>query len=116
MVPNVGPEVCSRVHLADLSCRKLLIHLSSFPWTPISYLKLVMTRIDWYDLHVQHGFREKCSCETQQVSLIGDLASKSRHGKQTYLILLDFSKAFDKVNRSNLRLWQFKRQKLTAPY
>ena len=53
-----------------------------------------------YDL--QHGFRERRSCETQLVSLIEDLASKTSQGKQTDLILLDFSKAFDKVNHSKL--------------
>ena len=55
-----------------------------------------------YDL--QHGFRERRSCETQLVSLIEDLASKSIQGKQTDLVLLDFSKAFDKVNHSKLIL------------
>ena len=53
-----------------------------------------------YDL--QHGFRERRSCETQLVSLIEDLARKTSQGKQTDLILLDFSKAFDKVNHSKL--------------
>ena len=55
-----------------------------------------------YDL--QHGFRERRSCKTQLVSLIEDRASKSCQGKQTDLILLDFSKAFDKVNHSKLIL------------
>ena len=55
-----------------------------------------------YDL--QHGFRERRSCETQLVSLIEDLASKSSQGKQTDLVLLDFSKAFDNVNHSKLIL------------
>ena len=50
-----------------------------------------------YDL--QHGFRERRSCETQLISLVEDLARKtSQKKKQTGLILLVFSKAFDKVN------------------
>ena len=53
-----------------------------------------------YDL--QHGFRERRSCETQLVSLIEDLARNTSQGKQTDLILLDFTKAFDKVNHSKL--------------
>ena len=53
-----------------------------------------------YDL--QHGFRERRPCETQLVSLIEDLARKISQGKQTDLILLDFSKTFDKVNHSKL--------------
>ena len=53
-----------------------------------------------YDL--QHGFRERRSCETQLISLIEDLGRKTSQGKQTDLILLDFSNAFDKVNHSKL--------------
>ena len=56
-----------------------------------------------YDL--QHGFREKRSCETQLIMLIEDLARNASLGKQADIILLDFSKAFDKVNHSKL-LWK----------
>ena len=51
-----------------------------------------------YDL--QHGFREKRSCETQLI--VEDLARNMTSGKQTDLKLLDFSKAFDKINRLKL--------------
>ena len=53
-----------------------------------------------YDL--QQGFREKRSCETQLIQLVEDLARNINSGKQTDLILLDFSKAFDKVNHLKL--------------
>ena len=56
-----------------------------------------------YDL--QHGFGEKRSCETQLTLLVEDLSMAANKGKQTDLILLDFSKAFDKVNHSNL-IWK----------
>ena len=56
-----------------------------------------------YDL--QHGFREKRSCETQLIMLIEDLARNASVGKQTNIILLDLSKAFNKVNHSKL-LWK----------
>ena len=55
-----------------------------------------------YDL--QHGFREKRSCKTQLAMLVEHLARNLSAGKQTDLILLDFSKAFDKVNHSKLLL------------
>ena len=51
---------------------------------------------------LQHGFREKCSCETQLIQLVEDLGRQLSLGKQTDLILLDFSKAFDKVNHLKL--------------
>ena len=43
-------------------------------------------------------FRHGGSCETQLVMLVEDLARRASGGKQTDLILLDFSKAVDKVN------------------
>ena len=55
-----------------------------------------------YDL--QHGFREKRSCETQLIMLVDELAKNMQMGKQTDLILLDFSKAFDKVAHEKLIL------------
>ena len=53
-----------------------------------------------YDL--QYCFCEKRSCETQLIQLVEDLARNLTSGKQSDLILLDFSKAFDKVNHLTL--------------
>ena len=53
-----------------------------------------------YDL--QHGFRERRSCETQLIELVNDLTGSLIEGKQTDLILFDFSKAFDKVSHLKL--------------
>ena len=47
---------------------------------------------------LQHGFCEKCSCETRLIQLLEDLGRQLTLGKQTDLVLLDFIKAFDKVN------------------
>ena len=55
-----------------------------------------------YDL--QHGFREKRSCKTQLIMLVNELAKNMQMGKQTDLILLDLSKAFDKVAHEKLLL------------
>ena len=51
---------------------------------------------------LQHGFREKRSCETQLVMLVDEISKNMQMGKQTDLILLDFSKAFDKVAHGKL--------------
>ena len=53
-----------------------------------------------YDL--QHGFRQKRSCETQLLQLVEDLGRQLMKGNQTDLVPLDFSKAFDKVNHLKL--------------
>ena len=52
--------------------------------------------------HLQHGFREKRSCVTQLVGLVNDLVTTIYDKKQVDLILLDFSKAFDKVNHEKI--------------
>ena len=51
---------------------------------------------------VQHGFREKRSCESQLT--INDFARALNDGQQIDSILLDFSKAFDKVDHRKLCL------------
>ena len=50
----------------------------------------------------QHGFRKFRSCESQLIAVVDDLARNIDVGNQTDLILLDFSKAFDKVNHKSL--------------
>jgi hypothetical protein len=50
----------------------------------------------------QHGFRKRRSCETQLILTIDDLAAELDKTGQTDMILLDFSKAFDKVPHQRL--------------
>ena len=45
---------------------------------------------------------EKVMRDTQLIMLVEDLARNAGFGKQTDLILLYFSKAFDKVNHSKI--------------
>ena len=45
----------------------------------------------------QHGFRQCRSCETQLIATVHNLAENLNCGNQTDVILLDFTKAFDKV-------------------
>ena len=52
----------------------------------------------------QHGFREKLSCETQLIQATQDWSEVLNRGGQTDVLLLDFSKAFDKVPHKRLSL------------
>ena len=47
--------------------------------------------------NLQHGFRSKLSCETQLIEFVDDLVNNMSKGVQTDVIVMDFSKAFDKV-------------------
>lgn len=50
----------------------------------------------------QHGFWKTHSCETQLILAVEDLAMNLDHGGQMDMIILDFSKAFDKVPHQHL--------------
>ena len=50
----------------------------------------------------QHGSGKQLSCETQLICSIDDWASSINMKQQTEVIMLDFSKAFDKVSHTNL--------------
>ena len=52
----------------------------------------------------QFGFRKKRSCESQLILTIDDLAKGLQNREQIDAILLDFSKAFDKVPHERLLL------------
>lgn len=53
-------------------------------------------------LDSQHGFRECLSTVTQLITSVHDWATTLEHRGQTDVILLDFSKAFDKVSHQHL--------------
>lgn len=50
----------------------------------------------------QHGFRARRSCETQLLTLAQELVSGLDRKHQYDLIILDFSKAFDRVPHERL--------------
>ena len=52
----------------------------------------------------QHGFRQRRSCETQLINTLRDFSNCLDKSSQVDAILLDFSKAFDKVDHSTLLL------------
>ncbi|MCS5551394.1 MAG: reverse transcriptase family protein, partial [Gammaproteobacteria bacterium] len=50
----------------------------------------------------QHGFRARRSCETQLVQTLDSIIKSIANNKQVDIVLLDFSKAFDKVPHTRL--------------
>ena len=51
---------------------------------------------------LQHGFRKGRSCETQLIEFMDDLTSNLEERHQTDILIMDFAKAFDKVDHSLL--------------
>ena len=64
----------------------------------------MVKHLEIYDILVncQHGFRAKRSCETQLISLTQEITNHLHYGIQNDLLILDFSKAFDKVSHKKL--------------
>ena len=50
----------------------------------------------------QHGFCRDHGCEKQLIELVCDIATKLDQGEEVEACVLDFSKAFDKVNHNKL--------------
>ena len=59
----------------------------------------IMAHLDSNNIPInsQNGFRRKFSCETQLITTVEKIAKAIDNGKQTDLIIMDFSKAFDIV-------------------
>ena len=62
----------------------------------------------------QHGFRSQLSCESQLTEFYHDLVSNAHDGSQTDVLVMDFSKAFDKVGHQRL-LEKITRYGITGP-
>ena len=94
--PRADPANYRPISLTSILCKTLEHIVAS------SIVKHFTKHDLFYEL--QHGFREKRSCQTQLVMLVEDLMRAANQKQQTDLILLDFSKAFDKVNHEKLIL------------
>ena len=53
---------------------------------------------------LQHGFHTSMSCESQLLCFTDDITKNLQRGKQTDVLVMDFSKAFDKVDHNLLCL------------
>ena len=78
------------ISLTCISC-KLMEHILAS-----SIMQHARTHNILYSL--QHGFRDKRSCETQLLGFVNDLVNSMHSGAQTDILIMDFSKAFDKVS------------------
>ena len=88
------PENYRPISLTSVPC-KLLEHI---------VCSAVMDHLDENNIltDAQHGFRKRRSCDSQLILAIQDLAKGIEDRKQHDVILLDFSKAFDKVPHTRL--------------
>jgi len=64
---------------------------------------IVSDMMDYFGTHnilcpQQHGFRSKHSCETQSIGCTQEIADGLDQGQQTDGFVVDFCKAFDKVD------------------
>ena len=84
------------ISLTSISC-KLLEHIIH---------SNIMDHFDKFEVlnNSQHGFRQKRSCETQLINTINEFSNCLNNKGQIDAILLDFSKAFDKVDHKGLLL------------
>ena len=82
------------VSLTSISC-KLLEHI---------ICKHLLTHFENHNIlsSLNHGFRSGFSCETQLLVTVDDLMKSFDRGKQTDVVILDFSKAFDTVPHDKL--------------
>jgi hypothetical protein len=89
-----NPENYRPISLTCICC-KLLEHL---------IVKHIMSHADTHNIlyPLQHGFCTGQSCETQLLEFIDDVTLNMENGKQTDILVMDFSKAFDKVSHSLL--------------
>ncbi|KAK3098073.1 hypothetical protein FSP39_015909 [Pinctada imbricata] len=64
----------------------------------------IITHLEDFNIlsEYQHGFRKKRSCESQLVITLQELSDSLNTGDQIDCVLLDFSKAFDKVPHQRL--------------
>ena len=91
-----SPENYRPISLTSLSC-KLLEHVVH---------SNIMTHLDNFNVldDAQHGFRKRRSCVSQLISTLDDFANCLKNHQHIDAILLDFSKAFDKVDHEGLIL------------
>ena len=101
---NVAPEL--KKGSKKEACNYRPVSLTSVPCKILEHIIFhhIMGHLDAHHVLVnyQHGFRRGHSCESQLITTVEHLARNLDHGKQTDVLLLDFSKAFDTVPHKRL--------------
>ncbi|KAK3085883.1 hypothetical protein FSP39_009995 [Pinctada imbricata] len=89
-----NPENYRPISLTRICC-KILEHV---------VVSSIMTHADTHNIlyPLQHGFRRSRSCETQLLEFIDDISKNIENSAQTDILVMDFSKAFDKVSHNLL--------------
>ena len=82
------------VSLTSILCKQMEHILSSQIMRHLNKNKLLYSK--------QHGFRSKVSCETQLIEYTSDVLKIVQDRKQCDTVVMDFSKAFDKVSHDRL--------------
>lgn len=84
------------------------VSLTSVPCKLLEHIifRCIMIYLNSLDIlvDVQHGFRSGRSCETQLINTVEHLARSINDRNQTDLLILDFSKALNKVAQKRLLL------------
>ena len=88
------PENYRPISLTCICC-KILEHV---------VVSSIVTHADTHNIlyPLQHGFRRSRSCETQLLEFVDDVSKNIEKSTQTDILIMDFSKAFDKVSHNLL--------------
>ena len=62
---------------------------------------------------LQHGFQRGLTCESQLIEFIDDVTKNLDQGKQIDCLIMDFSKAFDRISHS-LIIYKLKHYGITG--
>ena len=89
-----NPENYRPISLTCICC-KILEHI---------VVSSIMNHADTHSIlyPLQHGFRKFRSCETQLLEFVDDVTKNIENSTQTDILIMDFSKAFDKVSHNLL--------------
>ena len=104
-LPLIWKSVTVTPVFKKVDCNKAVnycaISLTSICYKVLEHIihSSIMCHFDTHEIftNFQHGFRKQCSCESQLIITVDELAHNLDTGLQMDLILLYFSKVLDKV-------------------